>query len=47
MKFNFARFHQLVSFKIKEGLYAGFGYNYDSYFKIRMKSSGWLRETPC
>ncbi len=35
MKFNFARFHQLVSFKIKEGFYAGFGYNYDSYFKIK------------
>jgi outer membrane protein assembly factor BamA len=34
MKFNFARFHQLVSFKIKDGLYAGFGYNYDAYFKI-------------
>jgi Omp85 superfamily domain len=35
MKFNFARFHQSVSFKIKEGFYAGFGYNYDSYFNIR------------
>jgi len=35
MKFNFGRFHQLVSFKIKEGFYAGFGYNYDSYFNIR------------
>jgi outer membrane protein assembly factor BamA len=35
MKFNFARFHQLVSFKIIEGLYAGFGYYYDGYYKIR------------
>jgi hypothetical protein len=35
MKFNFARFHQSASFKIKEGLYAGFGYNFDSYSNIR------------
>jgi outer membrane protein assembly factor BamA len=35
MKFNFARFHQSASFRIKEGLYAGFGYNYDSYMKIK------------
>ncbi len=35
MKFNFARFHQSVSFKIKDSFYAGFGYNYDSYFKIK------------
>jgi hypothetical protein len=34
MKFSFIRFHQLVSFKIKRGIYAGFGYNYDSYFHI-------------
>jgi outer membrane protein assembly factor BamA len=34
MKFNFARFHQSVSFKIVEGLYAGVGYNFDSYSKI-------------
>jgi len=34
MKFNFARLHQLVSFKIKTGFYAGFGYQYDGYFKI-------------
>jgi len=35
MKFNFARFHQSVSYKIKEGFYAGLGYYYDSYKKIR------------
>lgn len=34
MKFNFGRFHQSVSFKITEGFYAGFGYNYDGYFNI-------------
>ena len=34
MKFNFARFHQSVSFRIAENFYAGFGYNYDSYSKI-------------
>ena len=34
MKFNFARFHQSASFKIKESLYGGFGYNLDSYSKI-------------
>jgi outer membrane protein assembly factor BamA len=34
MKFNFARFHQLVTFKIKTGFYAGFGYQYDGYYKI-------------
>jgi hypothetical protein len=34
MKFNFARLHQSVSYKIKDGFYAGLGYNYDSYFKI-------------
>jgi outer membrane protein assembly factor BamA len=35
MKFDFARFHQSVSFKIKESFYLGFGYNYDSYSKIK------------
>jgi outer membrane protein assembly factor BamA len=35
MKFNFARIHQSVSFKIKEGFYAGLGLYYDSYFKIK------------
>jgi len=34
MKFNFARFHQSVSFRITKGLYAGFGYYYDGYSKI-------------
>ncbi len=34
MKFNFARMHQSVSFKLKKGLYLGFGYNFDSYSKI-------------
>jgi outer membrane protein assembly factor BamA len=34
MKFNFARLHQSVSYKIKDGFYAGLGYNLDTYFKI-------------
>jgi hypothetical protein len=34
MKFNFARFHQSVAFKIKPGFYAGLGYAYDGYSKI-------------
>lgn len=34
MRFNFARFHQSVSFKIKHGFYAGLGYTYDGYSKI-------------
>jgi outer membrane protein assembly factor BamA len=34
MKFDFARFHQSVSIKIKDGFYAGLGYQFDSYFKI-------------
>jgi len=34
MKFNFARFHQSVSFRITKGLYAGLGYYYDGYSKI-------------
>jgi outer membrane protein assembly factor BamA len=34
MKFRFARLHQLVSFKIRPGFYAGLGYQYDSYNKI-------------
>ena len=34
MKFNFARFHQSVSFRIIEGLYAGAGFFYDGYGKI-------------
>jgi outer membrane protein assembly factor BamA len=43
MKFNFARFHQSVSFKIAQGLYLGFGYLYDAYFKIKDEK---LRLTP-
>jgi hypothetical protein len=35
MKFNFGRFHQSVSFKIKNSFYAGIGYNFDTYFKIK------------
>lgn len=34
MKFNFARLYQSVSYKLSEGLYAGIGYNFDSYSKI-------------
>ena len=34
MKFNFARFHQMVAFKMKSGFYAGLGYAYDGYSKI-------------
>ncbi|MBC6366415.1 BamA/TamA family outer membrane protein [Algoriphagus sp. AK58] len=34
MEFNFIRFHQTVGYKIKEDMYLGIGYNYDSYFKI-------------
>jgi hypothetical protein len=34
MKFNFARIHQTVCYRIGKGLYAGLGYKYDSYFKI-------------
>ena len=34
MKFNFARFHQSVSYRIAKGLYLGIGYAYDGYSKI-------------
>lgn len=34
MKFDFARFHQSVSYKITNGFYAGLGYSFDGYFKI-------------
>jgi hypothetical protein len=34
MKFNFARLHQSVGFKIAKETYLGFGYQMDSYFKI-------------
>ena len=35
MKFNFARFHQSVSFNLYKGLMAGIGYELDYYFRIR------------
>jgi hypothetical protein len=35
MKFNFARLHQSMSFKLVEGIYLGLGYQFDSYFKIQ------------
>lgn len=35
MKFNFARFHQSVSFNLYKGLMAGIGFEFDYYFKIR------------
>jgi len=34
MKFNFARLHQSMGFKVKEGIYLGIGYQYDGYGKI-------------
>lgn len=34
MKFNFARLHQTMSFKIANNMYLGLGYQFDSYFKI-------------
>ncbi|MBL7857556.1 MAG: hypothetical protein JNM57_07695 [Cyclobacteriaceae bacterium] len=34
MKFNFARLHQSMGFKVREGIYLGFGYQYDGYGKI-------------
>jgi hypothetical protein len=34
MKYNFLIFHQLVNRKIKENLYAGIGYQLDSYWDI-------------
>jgi outer membrane protein assembly factor BamA len=35
MKFNFIRLYQSVSYRLADGLYAGIGYNLDSYFKIK------------
>lgn len=35
MKFNFARFHQTISFHVYRGIYLGVGYDFDTYFKIR------------
>jgi len=34
MEFNFARLHQSMGFKVREGVYLGFGYQYDGYGKI-------------
>ncbi len=34
MKFNFARIHQTMGVKIREGIYLGLGYQFDGYFKI-------------
>lgn len=34
MKFNFLRFHQSMTFKFKEGIYLGAGYNLDAYANI-------------
>lgn len=35
MEYNFLRFHQTMSFKIKESMYLGFGLNLDGYSKIK------------
>lgn len=35
MKFNFARLHQSMGFKVREDIYLGFGYQYDGYGKIK------------
>lgn len=34
MKFNFARLHQTLGFRLAEGIYLGLGYQFDSYFNI-------------
>jgi Omp85 superfamily domain len=34
MTFNFARIHQTMGVKIKQGIYLGLGYQFDGYFKI-------------
>lgn len=34
MKFNFARLHQSIMFKLGDGFYLGLNYRYDSYFDI-------------
>jgi len=34
MKFNFARLHQSMGFKVREGIYLGFGYQFDGFNKI-------------
>ncbi|GAA0878710.1 hypothetical protein GCM10009119_16780 [Algoriphagus jejuensis] len=35
MTFNFGRLHQSVGVKIKDDMYVGLGYNFDSYSKIK------------
>ena len=34
MKFNLIKIYQTVSLMVKEGIYIGAGYNFDSYSKI-------------
>jgi len=34
MRFNFARLHQSMGFRVSEGIYLGFGYQFDGYSKI-------------
>ena len=34
MKFNFARLHQSVGFKLRDNFYLGLGYRFDGYFNI-------------
>ena len=34
MTYNFGRLHQSIMFELVDGIYLGFGYNFDSYFKI-------------
>ena len=35
MNYNFVRFHQSVTFKVKESIYLGFGYYFDGYADIK------------
>lgn len=35
MKYDFARLHQSIGFKVKEGMYLGIGYQFDGYFNIK------------
>ena len=37
MNFNFGRIHQSIMFELRDGIYLGLGYFYDSYFKIEDK----------
>ena len=43
MNYNFLRLHQTITFKIKDAVYLGFGYNYDGYYDIKDQK---LRLTP-